>query len=102
MPTYDYRCRECKYEFEEFQSITAERLVECPKCSAGIDRLVGGGTGLIFKGSGFYITDYKGANGSDSSTVNKDSKNNSSKNASGKPESKSETKTKPDTTSDSK
>ncbi|MFP4381102.1 MAG: FmdB family zinc ribbon protein [Candidatus Sumerlaeia bacterium] len=58
MPTYDYIC-EKGHEFEEFQRITAEPIAECPKCGSKAKRLVGGGAGLIFKGSGFYITDYK-------------------------------------------
>ena len=59
MPTYDYICENCGHEFEHFQSMSSEPLKTCPKC--GKDRVVrkiSGGTGLIFKGSGFYITDY--------------------------------------------
>ena len=59
MPTYEYVCTECKYQFEEFQSISAEPLKTCPKCSGLINRKIFGGIGLHFKGSGFYITDYK-------------------------------------------
>jgi putative FmdB family regulatory protein len=59
MPTYDYRCNSCAKEFEVFQRITAEPGANCPKCGGPARRLVSGGTGLIFKGSGFYITDYK-------------------------------------------
>ncbi len=59
MPTYEYRCTSCGYEFEEFQSIAAEPLTVCPRCSGRIMRLISGGGGLIFKGSGFYETDYK-------------------------------------------
>jgi len=57
MPTYDYRC-ENGHRFEEFQSILAEPIRLCPVCGAKAERLISGGTGLIFKGSGFYITDY--------------------------------------------
>jgi putative FmdB family regulatory protein len=59
MPTYEYYCTECKFEFEEFQSIASEPLQKCPKCNGEVQRKISGGTGLIFKGSGFYITDYK-------------------------------------------
>jgi len=60
MPTYDYVCRSCDEEFEIFQSIVADLLKECPKCQApALERLIGFGAGIIFKGSGFYETDYK-------------------------------------------
>ncbi len=60
MPTYEYACQKCGHEFEHFQSMSAAVLKKCPKCKkAGLKRLVGGGAGLIFKGTGFYITDYK-------------------------------------------
>ena len=60
MPTYEYRCSACNYEFERFQSITAEPIKRCPQCGkAKVKRLLGTGAGLIFKGSGFYITDYR-------------------------------------------
>ena len=59
MPTYDYVCNECSYNFEEFQSITAEPLETCPKCQGKVRRLIGTGNGFLFKGSGFYITDYR-------------------------------------------
>ena len=60
MPTYEYACPKCGHEFEQFQSMRDEPLKQCPKCKkTGVKRLVGGGAGLIFKGSGFYITDYK-------------------------------------------
>ena len=60
MPTYEYACPKCGHEFEQFQSMRDEPLKKCPKCKkTGVKRLVGGGAGLIFKGTGFYITDYK-------------------------------------------
>lgn len=60
MPTYEYVCPKCHHAFELFQSMRDEPLKKCPKCNkAGVKRLVGGGAGLIFKGTGFYITDYK-------------------------------------------
>jgi putative FmdB family regulatory protein len=59
MPTYEYECEKCGYKFEAFHSITAEPLKKCPKCNGKVTRLIGTGAGLIFKGSGFYATDYK-------------------------------------------
>lgn len=62
MPTYDYRCKNCGHHFEEFQSVTDKPLTICPQCGGNLQRLITGGSGLIFKGSGFYITDYKKEN----------------------------------------
>lgn len=59
MPTYDYECTHCGHTFEAFQSITEDPLSSCPKCRGKVRRLIGGGMGVIFKGSGFYTTDYK-------------------------------------------
>ncbi len=59
MPTYQYRCPTCGHEFEEFQSMSEDPIEFCPKCGKKTQRLISGGAGLIFKGSGFYITDYK-------------------------------------------
>ena len=59
MPTYDYKCLECDHTFEEFQKITENPLENCPECGGKIKRLIGPGAGPIFKGSGFYQTDYK-------------------------------------------
>ena len=60
MPTYEYACRLCDHQFEVFQSIKADPLSQCPSCGEqGLRRLIGLGAGIIFKGSGFYETDYK-------------------------------------------
>lgn len=60
MPTYDYVCTECGKEFEEFQKMSDPVLTECPRChNVALKRLIGAGSGMIFKGSGFYLTDYK-------------------------------------------
>jgi putative FmdB family regulatory protein len=59
MPTYEYECIKCNYRFERFQKITDKPLTVCPKCKGKLRRLITGGAGIIFKGSGFYITDYK-------------------------------------------
>ncbi len=60
MPTYDYECEACGHTFEKFQSIKARPVRKCPKCGKNkVRRLLGTGAGVIFKGSGFYQTDYK-------------------------------------------
>lgn len=59
MPTYEYRCKVCSYDFELFQKITDEPVKTCPKCGGEVQRLISAGAGLLFKGSGFYITDYR-------------------------------------------
>jgi len=60
MPTYEYQCRNCAYAMEEFQSMTEPPLVQCPQCKTdNLARVMGAGSGLIFKGSGFYLTDYR-------------------------------------------
>ena len=61
MPTYDYVCKACGHRFEEFQSMSADPLKKCPQCHKNkLERLIGTGAGVIFKGSGFYETDYRG------------------------------------------
>ncbi len=85
MPTYDYRCTACEHEFEEFQSMSAKPLKKCPQCGKlKLERLIGTGAGVIFKGSGFYETDYR------SESYKKAAKADSE---SGKSESKSDSKT---------
>ena len=61
MPTYEYECDQCSHRFEQFQPITAEPIKICPVCKGEIRRLIGKGAGIIFKGSGFYQTDYRSA-----------------------------------------
>ena len=64
MPTYEYVCAKCEHELEVFQSMSDAPLKKCPACKrAGLRRKIGGGAGLIFKGTGFYITDYKKTSG---------------------------------------
>ena len=61
MPTYEYQCSACGHSFEKFQSIKAAPIKKCPECGKSkVKRLIGMGAGLLFKGSGFYITDYRG------------------------------------------
>jgi putative FmdB family regulatory protein len=59
MPTYEYECQRCGHRFEKFQNMSEELLKECPQCGGELRRLIGKGAGIIFKGSGFYVTDYK-------------------------------------------
>ena len=61
MPTYEYECKKCNFQFEEFQSITAEPIKTCRKngCRGRVRRLISSGGGFLFKGSGFYETDYR-------------------------------------------
>ena len=69
MPTYGYECKSCKHTFDAFQGITDEPLKNCPECGKELRRLINGGTGVIFKGGGFYATDKggKAGNGAESS-----------------------------------
>ena len=71
MPTYDYICNHCNEMYEYFQSMSDAPLTECLECKKdSLRRVISGGTGLIFKGSGYYLTDYK--NKKDKDTVKKD------------------------------
>lgn len=75
MPTYEYRCAACAHTFEEFQSMTADPFEICPQCGKStLKRVMGGGAGLIFKGSGFYLTDYRKGSSSSSPKGPSDSK----------------------------
>jgi len=59
MPTYEFRCRKCGHRFDVFRGITDESDEICPVCGAKADRMIGTGSAIIFKGSGFYVTDYE-------------------------------------------
>ncbi|MEX2583025.1 MAG: zinc ribbon domain-containing protein [Gemmatimonadota bacterium] len=59
MPTYEYRCTVCKHDFEKFQRMSDQPGADCPECGKPAERRLSGGAGLLFKGSGFYITDYR-------------------------------------------
>lgn len=75
MPTYEYRCSDCGFEFEEFQSMVSEPLKVCPHCNKEtVVRKISGGSGLIFKGNGFYITDYKNSNSAPAASSKKSKK----------------------------
>lgn len=71
MPTYEYECTSCYHRFEVFQSIIDKPIEKCPKCSKGLRRLISAGGGVIFKGSGFYATDYKKSTPKKEDTPNK-------------------------------
>lgn len=99
MPTYTYQCNQCSHTYDALQSITAEAHSTCPECGSEIHRLIGSGAGIVFKGSGFYVTDYKskGSDGSEKteskneSSNAKDSSKSSSDNTSSSPGSSSAT-----------
>lgn len=88
MPTYEYECTACGHKFEEWQSITADPVTKCPECKKKkVKRLLGTGGAIIFKGSGYYQTDYrsdsyKKAEKADSASSSSDSKSSESKSSS--------------------
>ena len=73
MPTYEYQCQKCKKRHEASQSITAKPLSTCAKCGGKLKRLLGTGSGFLFKGSGFYITDYRSKSYRDAKTKDESS-----------------------------
>ncbi len=81
MPTYEYQCKKCGHCFSEFQRIVDPPIKDCPKCKKKdcVEQIISGGSGLIFKGSGFYITDYKRKSSSGSSSDSGSSKSSDSK-----------------------
>ena len=97
MPTYEYECDACGHQFEEFQKMGSKPILVCPECKKRkVRRLIGSGAGIIFKGSGFYETDYRSADyqkrakedSSKSSSASSDSKQSESKKNETKKESK--------------
>ncbi|MDR3148261.1 MAG: zinc ribbon domain-containing protein [Treponema sp.] len=63
MPTYEYECKTCGHTFDVFQNMSDEPVKVCPQCGKEVRRLINGGTGVIFKGSGFYVTDKNKSSG---------------------------------------
>jgi putative FmdB family regulatory protein len=105
MPTYEYHCDACGHNFERFQSITAAPIKQCPQCKKNkVRRLIGTGAGLIFKGSGFYITDYRSegykekakAESGGGSSESKAAESSSTSSSDTKPAAKAESKPKAD------
>lgn len=104
MPTYDYKCENCEHQLEALQSMKDEPLKLCPKCNTeGLKRMIGMGAGLIFKGSGFYLTDYKNAKPGNASSPSASSKQNTDTDSKSdnKSEKKTDTKSEPNTESTS-
>jgi putative FmdB family regulatory protein len=85
MPTYEYECRSCGHTFDVFQNMSDEPVKVCPECGKEVRRLINGGTGVIFKGSGFYVTDKNKGSGGAASKVKKDDKTPAAADASAKP-----------------
>ena len=105
MPTYEYACENCGHQFEQFQSITSRPLRVCPQCGENkLNRLIGSGAGIIFKGTGFYQTDYRSESykkaaesekkSTDKTSTEKKSEKSETKSTETKPAAKTETKPK--------
>ncbi|MEW5994402.1 MAG: zinc ribbon domain-containing protein [Candidatus Zixiibacteriota bacterium] len=92
MPTYEYQCTECGHEFEAFQTISEAPVTSCPICRGRVERKISGGAGFLFKGSGFYITDYRSKDYKSAEAKEKGGKIDTSKDTAGKPKSTSRSK----------
>lgn len=102
MPTYEYLCEACEHAFEQFQSITAKPVRKCPECGKmKVRRLIGTGAGIIFKGSGFYETDYRSKSYKDAAKADKDAGSKKSDSTDSGKTGKTETKSTGDSTSKS-
>ena len=95
MPTYGYRCPSCGNEYEKLQKISDTTRAKCPRCGKRGERLISGGAGLVFKGSGFYITDYKRSGGPTDGDASKSESGSGGSKSEGKSES-DKPKSKPD------
>ena len=91
MPTYEYECMECKFRFDVFQNMKDDPISECKKCKGKVKRLIGAGAGIIFKGSGFYSTDYRSESYKKDASKDKDTSSTSSSSSSSS-DSKSDSK----------
>ena len=93
MPTYDYECDACDHRFDAFQAMSDDPLKKCPKCGKKkLRRLFGAGAGLIFKGSGFYLTDYRSESYKQAAAADKPSDSSATSSAESKSASKAESK----------
>jgi putative FmdB family regulatory protein len=100
MPTYDYECPKCQHTWELFQPITAKPVKKCPECGKqSARRVIGPGAAILFKGSGFYLTDYRSDSYKKAAEADKKSSDSSSKDSSS---SKSESSTQSETRSSKK
>ncbi|HEU4558795.1 MAG TPA: zinc ribbon domain-containing protein [Longimicrobium sp.] len=99
MPTYEYRCPQCGTDFEKFQKMSDPPVAPCPGCGADAERRISAGAGLVFKGSGFYITDYRGEGYKKAAQAEGGGSSSSSDSGAGKSESKPESKPAPKTES---
>lgn len=88
MPTYEYRCSECEHAFERFQGINEEPIRTCPECGGEVRRLISAGAGLVFKGPGFYATDYRRGSPPESKAEPKEGKSGPESTSKGKTPSK--------------
>lgn len=94
MPTYEYECKQCQHKFEEFQNFSDKVLRKCPECGKrSLERLIGSGGAILFKGSGFYITDYRSKEYKDKAKADSDAqKTSESSSSDGEKKKKSESK----------
>ena len=92
MPTYEYECKVCGHTFDVFHNMTAKPRIKCEKCGGATKKLIGAGAGIIFKGSGFYETDYKKKSVSPSTRPTPRSSDNGSSESAKPSESKTESK----------
>ena len=102
MPTYEYKCLNCDTRFDQFQSITEDAIEQCPTCNGKVKRLIGAGAGLIFKGSGFYITDYRSDGYKESAKKDTESSSDSKKEKDSKSSNDKDSKSKSSNGGDSK
>ena len=102
MPTYTYECKKCGHEMDLFHAMSASPRVKCKECGGACRRLIGTGAGIIFKGSGFYETDYKTKSGKPSESSEKDTSSKEDGAAKKDSSKKGEKSTKSDSTAGSK